>query len=360
VVTSSGDGIDLPDRQRVKLSTVGTAGETFFGSYQEPSSGNWDASTMHQLKVGPVPAVVTLGGTQTIRVYHNSGDFDWMIFVPTTNEVPAQQFVIEAEDFNFGSGQTLPEASVMPLTSAPYATAAAAVHNVDYHVVNNTLDSQLYRIGEDPNVPINENNGFDQNDRGVWTRTQNYKIGWTQGGADSEWFNYTRTFPEGNYNVYAALSHGGGGPTAGSLQLVTGAANVENQTVQQLGTFNVPGGTGGWGNNRLVPMQAEGSLATVALSGTQTVRFTMGSDADFDYLVFVPTEGAVTPTRPSITSATISGGNLVINWTGTGTLQSTDDVGPGANWQPVAGVTGNTATIPITGADRFFRIVQTP
>jgi hypothetical protein len=309
---------------------------------------------------GPVPAVATLSGTQTIRARLGSGDFDWFVFVPTTNAPSTPNFIIEAEDFNYGSGQTVAAASTMPLTTAPYAltTVASAVPEVDYHVIGDVqdADAQQYRTNEAPNVPINANNGFNSGDRGLFIRQNNYKIGWIDSG---EWFNYTRTFPEGNYNVYAAISHGGGAAdrTSGALQLVTSTATTTTQTTQDLGTFDAPGATGGWGNNRIIPLQSGGSLATVPLSGTQTVRYVAGS-GDFDYLIFVKaTGGTVVPPGPRITAITRTGANITITWTGGGTLEASDTLGTTANWTAVAGAGAGTATVPVgTTGNRFFRI----
>jgi hypothetical protein len=351
-----GDPLGAPDRQRMRLSIMGAGGaETQVGSYSRPSSGGWGVNTINQIMNGPVPAVVTLGGTQTIRARLGSGDFDWFAFVPTTNAASTPNFIIEAEDFNHGGGQTQPAASTMPLTTAPYNTLGA-VTEVDYHVIGDVTDagSDFYRTNELPHVPINENNGFNSGDRGLFIRQTNFKIGWIDSG---EWFNYTRTFPEGNYNVYAAISHGGGPAdvTSGSLQLVTGGATTTTQTTQDLGTFNAPGATGGWGNNRLVPLQSGGSLATVALGGTQTVRYTAGS-GDFDYLVFVKSGGTVTPPGLRITGITRTGNQLTITWTGGGTLEESATVGTGATWTAVAGAGAGTATVTVGTGNRFFRV----
>lgn len=355
---SHGDAAGSPDRHRLRVTVVGTGGaETTIGTYSRPSSGGWGNNTLNQLMVGPVPAVVDItSATTTLRAYQREGDFDWFILVPTTNPVPAQQFVIEAEDFNHSGGQTVAAASVMPLTTAPY-DALSAVPEIDYHVVGDVQDSLLYRTNESPNVPINGNDGRTQGDRGRWVRSPNYKIGWTDSG---EWFNYTRTFPQTNYNVYLGMSHGGGAGDrlAGSLQLVTAGATTTTQTTQELGTFDSLGATGGWGNNRLVPMMANGSLATVSLGGEQTVRFTLGSGGDFDYLVFVPAAGSVTPPTLKIDTVTRNGNNIVISWTGAGTVQGSDTLGATANWQNIAGATTSPATIPIGAGFRFFRIVQ--
>ena len=60
---------------------------------------------------------------------------------------------------------------------------------------------------------------------------------------------------------------------------------------------------------------------------------------------------------PTFTSTTLSGGNITINWTGTGTLESTPALGTAAAWAPVTPApTGNTYTAPATTGNRFFRI----
>src|SRR5690606_7675481 len=98
-----------------------------------------------------------------------------------------------------------------------------------------------------------------------------------------------RTFPEGTFNVWAALSYDGRaeGQLRGSLDLVTSDPTQPNQTVEPLGTFT-GAGSGGWGRNELVPMRdSSGNIAVVEMGGVQTVRFNLGS-GDFDYLLFVP------------------------------------------------------------------------
>ncbi|HYG26421.1 MAG TPA: hypothetical protein VD906_05905, partial [Caulobacteraceae bacterium] len=183
--------------------------------------------------------------------------------------------VIEAEDFNYNGGQTVAAASTMPLQSGLY-NGLTAVHDTDYHVIQVQAESDLYRTGEVPNTPMDATGDVN---RGAFSIDQNYKIGWTDAG---EWYNFTRTFPNETYNVYAALSHGEQGPTTGSLQILDGAAT------NQLGIFTTPGGTGGWGVNRLIPLtDAGGNLVAVPLNGAQTIRYTIGG-GDFDYLVFTP------------------------------------------------------------------------
>lgn len=233
----------------------------------------------HKPANGPVSYVLTYA--DTAGTYTNTGSY-YSIY-------NAGNFVIEAEDFNHGGGQTQAAASVMPLVAGAYNNLAA-VHDVDYHVTGNTPDSNLYRIGEDPNVPMDSTG--DRN-RGTFTLASNYKIGWADA---TEWYNYTRTIPAGTYNIYAAISHGDQGATAGSMALIDGA------TTNELGIFNMPGGTGGWGNNRLIPLtDIHGGMVAVPLSGAKTLRYTVGG-GDFDYFVLTP--GTATTALQDVTAPT--------------------------------------------------------
>ena len=191
-------------------------------------------------------------------------------------------FVIEAEDFDYGRGQTKAAASTMPYLGGAYS-GLSAVHNVDYFRNNNEPSADEYRAGESPNVPMTGNPDMD---RGGWTVTANWRLGWV---GDGNWHNYTRTFPTGLYKVYAALSFDGSEPDRcqGSLQRVTAGVGTTSQTLEQLGSFNGPA-TGGWGLNVLLPMKAPDNTAAIfQLDGKTTLRFTTRS-GDFDYLKFVP------------------------------------------------------------------------
>ncbi|HKS38499.1 MAG TPA: lamin tail domain-containing protein [Verrucomicrobiae bacterium] len=190
-------------------------------------------------------------------------------------------FVIEAEDFNRGSGQHQSQASTMPYVGGAY-NGLSATADVDYFQPFDDPSSDLYRVGESPNVPMVDNPDMS---RGTWTMTTNFRIGWTDVG---DWYNYTRNFPSGNYRVYAALSHQGTNPgeLRGSLQEVTSGATTPAQTTVDLGVFDAPG-SGGWGSNNLVPLRDApgGTDVLVNLQGIRTVRYTAES-GDIDFFVF--------------------------------------------------------------------------
>jgi hypothetical protein len=75
-----------------------------------------------------------------------------------------------------------------------------------------------------------------------------------------------------------------------------------------------------------------------------------------DYLR-IHAEGDVGGTAPAFTSTVLSGGNITLTWTGTGTLESSPALGTAADWDPVTPApTGNTYTAPATTGNLFYRI----
>ncbi len=239
------------------------------------------------------------------------------------------QFVIEAEDFNYGGGQTKAVASTMPYVGGAYAGLDAA-YDIDYHSENadqvpNGYTPAYRATGKDANVVKDgrqvclDANGGVQASRGTWEVASNFKVGWSGNHA---WQNFTRTFPAGTYNVYAGLSYGGteAHQLSGSLALVTSGATTTTQTLAELGTFDAPG-TGGWGLNTLVPLKdAGGALATVNLTGAQTVRF-FSTSGDEDFFLFVPGAAVTSPvivTHPA-SVAVASGGSATMSVAASGT-----------------------------------------
>ena len=136
-----------------------------------------------------------------------------------------------------------------------------------------------------------------------------------------------------------------------ALSLVTAGATTANQTVSALGTFNCPGFRR-LGSER--PRPDEGHRQAALLSSTCPVgrrhlRFNLGS-GDFDWFVLEP---ATKPTSASFKPVVVQGGNLILEWTGGGTLQAADNVnGP---WTDVAGAT-SPRTVSPAGARKFYRI----
>ncbi len=113
-----------------------------------------------------------------------------------------------------------------------------------------------------------------------------------------DWMNYTRSFTATNYNVY--LRCASFGATTVYLDQVTSNPTVTNQATVRLGSFNVANNIMRL-NYRYQPLMAGSLPAVVSLSGTNTLRLTMGGTPSkddrlivMDYLLFVPTSQSPT------------------------------------------------------------------
>jgi hypothetical protein len=261
-------------------------------------------------------------------------------------------FVIEAEDYNTGSGQIADSIiNTMPYTGNAY-TNLAAVHDVDYHS-DDANDSDVYRKGEDPNKNDEPNDGGRWGaDRGSWTMEYNYKLGWVN---NVDWFNYTRVFPAADYEVYLAASLGSSGTIRAGLDEVTGDPTQPDQATQNLGSFvgpSHPNGTGGgWSQNSFVPLvDGDGMLLTIPLQGETTLRLS-GDTGDLDYMVFIP----VGDLGPELSIEVGAGGDLTITWTGSGVVQEATNVaGP---YTDNAAIQSGVAFTP-AGNEMYYRLVE--
>jgi hypothetical protein len=212
----------------------------------------------------------------------------------------AADFVIEAEDFDYGGGQHVGESDTMPYYGGAY-DGLDAVATVDY-ANNDGFESDVYRFGENPNVDITNNGDVD---RDSWTVTTNYRIGWTDA---ADWYNYTRNFPDGYYLVYAALSNSSTAEhmLKGTLWQVTAGAGTPNQTLVQLGVFDAPG-SGGWGLNNRVPLRdAAGNDLALHLQGPTTLRYA-AENGDIDYYIFKALQSPQISQQPADVTA-VEGG----------------------------------------------------
>jgi hypothetical protein len=283
------------------------------------------------------------GSTHRVALTFLDRTVTWSFVV---GSLTSAKFFIEAEDFNYDGGKSRPEASVMPYTGGAYA-GLSAVAGIDYQWGSSEPSSPLYRYGEQPEVPMDRTNDRDRN---VGELQVNFKIGWTGPG---QWFNYTRDFPAGRYNVYAAISYDNNDAHAchATLQRIAGAATT-NQTLTELGVFDAPGthNVGGWGANALVPLKdAHGQLVTLELRGPTTLRYTPAS-GDWDYMLFIPDMG---DGWGRFIFHNNGDGTMTLEWNFGGTLQAACSVlGP---WFDVTGAC-SPFTVIATERILFFRL----
>ncbi len=277
--------------------------------------------------------------THTAELTYGDRTVNWSFQI---GSIRTPTFFVEAEDFD-NNGVAQAAASAMPYFGGAYAGLGATA--TDYQRPAQA-DWPVYRMGEDPNVPLVLS---PDRDRGVSELAVNFRIGWVDA---NQWYQYTRDFPAGQYHVYAGLSHGDAADSAtrigGNLATVTGG------TPTIVGSFFAPA-TGGWGNSDLVPLRdtaTTNALVTVELAGQQTIRFTT-LNGDYDFLLFVPASEAGGLQFDSVKLN--PDGTITIEWTGTATLEAAPTLnGP---WTAVAGATSPYTFTP-SDDQLFGRLVE--
>jgi hypothetical protein len=298
-------------------------------------------------------------------------------------------FLIEAEDFNYQSGQTVAAASTMPYLGGAY-DGLVGVLDVDY---NNGADESgasvdAFRYNRfqttDPNVSeikggassTDNVNSVVGRDRGSFTVDVNYAVGWANSG---NWANYTRTFPAGKYVAIVGAAYDGtstatnnfinqglymvanptaaDGSAAGNVGTTAGPMKG-NHGLTKLGEFRGYQ-TGAWSSNDLVPLvDAGGNIVKFDLTGTKTLRWNdMSGDADFILLYRIGNSGG--GNQATITVTKNANGTLHISWDQPGTLQKASALlnGGATVWTDVTSTSPYDATIN-TDAAGYFRIKQ--
>lgn len=277
--------------------------------------------------------------------------------------------VIEAEDFNFRSGQYIDDP----------APSGRLIDATDVNATNGYLDrigepgidyfdrSEEEGSGETPEFrfanyvgtqagsseigALDRYGGLDApiNDfvrrKYASLNLPEYQVRGTEGG---EWLNYTRDFSDSSYNVYLRVA--ARVTQQVFLDEVTSDPSRPDQNTSRLGIFNVPN-LGIKTNYRFVPLTDEtGNRAVLNLSGKKTLRLTLGGEPGLrtrgtmalNYFVFVPAESEIQPTR-----------NFLV--------ESAAQVDGPFAIESSATISDDTITIPISaisGASRFFRLTS--
>jgi hypothetical protein len=208
----------------------------------------------------------------------------------TTNTVsfgtfdPAATYIFEAEDYDHSGGQFFDNPQVNSYQGLD------AIPEVDTHTVPGNFDGT--HVPYRPSG-LNQENAGDAFELPAHAGVQNYDLGNTSAG---NWGNYTRTYPAGTFNIYMRASNGTGGSSqGGSMQVVTSGRGTANQTVTNLGTFELVLPTGGWQSYTWVPLKDNnGNLAQFTGGAVRTLRATCGGGQNMDYYALVP----VDPSRP--------------------------------------------------------------
>ena len=240
--------------------------------------------------------------------------------------------IIEAEDYNFDRGKFLEDPS--PSGFRPSGSSVNAdkgyldregepeVDFFDYDTSAGPEELAIYRsfdpvatqAGDSETGSAEQFSGPDPvvNDtiRAQYSALElpEFQVTNIEGG---EWLNYTRTFAEGDYQVY--LRAAARASVSIELSRVTSDPAKLDQTTKPLGHFHVPN-MGMEVNYRFVPLlNASGQKATLSLSGKQTLRLTIGTEREnrinqttvLNYLAFVPARVQPAPEPPTVEAPTL-------------------------------------------------------
>jgi hypothetical protein len=179
-----------------------------------------------------------------------------------------------------------------------------------------------------------------------------YDINFLTNGA---WIDYTRTFPSGNFLVYARLSAGNGAFNMQCAQVTSGAGSPL-QVTNVLGNFIGSGAS--FTTWQYVPLTnaTTGSLVVLSLGGLETLQMTGDNNENANFFLLVPVVPTVTASinGPNITLSfpTVSGLNYTVSWKN----NLTDPA-----WTPLSTVPGNGTVMSVNDSlsgqnQRFYRL----
>ena len=253
-------------------------------------------------------------------------------------------FMVEAEDFDYDGGAFKDDAPPNSYVGLYGFT------NIDFSHTAASGDAAAYR----------PQGGLGTQVAGDYLRHAfadvgyiDYNVGYFN---DTDWGNYTRTYPAGKFLVYGRFA-GSGGYSMYLDKVISGTGTV-NQVTQRLGRWGAVGRD--WQLYDWVPLTDEGLAAPtiVSLGGVSTLRIATTGNCNPNYFMLVPVSGISV-------SAERSGANIAIKIpTEAGTTYRVfyrDDLTTG-NWVLMTTIVGdgtvNTVTAPATGAKRFYRVVS--
>jgi hypothetical protein len=193
-------------------------------------------------------------------------------------------YTFEAEDYDYSGGQFIDN----PQVNAYFGLAGTS--GIDYYKAG-TGGLQMYRS----DAVDTETNSDLVRPQYAGTGYVDYEVGFTSTG---DWWNYTRTYPTNQFNVYLRAANGAAATTTMHLQKVTSGWGTSSQTTVALGNFQIPA-TGGWQTYTWVPLtDSNGKLVIVPLGGQATLRLADGG-ANLNFLMLAPAVALKTATTGS-------------------------------------------------------------
>lgn len=318
------------DNVTVTINGVPVTGLEFSGS-----TTSWNV-TYANLPVNTV-------NTVTITVVANNGVSKSSTV--TFDTFKASYYQVEAEDYDYGGGQFVPDPQVNGYQGL------APVPEVDYHdvAVGGGAD---YR-----GVPGND--VITDLPRAQFAGHTDYNLGFFENG---EWVNFTRNYALGTYQVWLRAATGNGSTTTATLEKVTSGVGTTTQTTAPLGSFSIPNtgwGTFGWqqlkdANNQPVVVIIDGFPNTLRLG-----RPVATPGANINFMMLVP---VLAPTQIQIVR---TGNNNAISFPGQSgfsyQVQSKNNLSD-PTWTNVGSVVAGNNTVQTVNdtsaaSSRFYRAV---
>ena len=249
--------------------------------YDEPDYRPWAPGSSHDV---------------TLR-YRENGDLNdhevrWSFSVdPITPEV----YVIETEDFDFGAGETLPEAGINSYPGGGFA-GQGGLQGIDLRITGGA-HSEYDRLTDPPaeihHFPCDGDRGekgssWSPGDRRHWRFNSDDFV--TVLSTPGDWLNYTRKLPSnsalGRWNVYLRAA-GTGKSAVLQLDEVISGRGTDHQELRTIGRCTVPADPPESGLQYLSFLDGQGKPVTRELSGSHTFRLTLVEGrCSANYLVF--------------------------------------------------------------------------
>ena len=273
------------------------------------SSASWNVSYSGLVPNTGYSAVITM--TDNVSQAHSPVTVSFDTFNPTS-------FTWEAEDFDFDPALgPFPGANALRFIDNPVLADAnseatnayfgqAGVSDTDYSsFFQSIIGTYVYRSSDFVSTEVTSdglrqkylNAQFAANDTGIVDYDINHL-------GSSGWINYTRTFPSGNFNLYARVSAGNG---AFSLQCaqVTSGAGTSIQTSNVLGNFVGTGAS--FATWQYVPLvnTNTGLPVVLALGGVETLQMMGDTNENANFFVLVPASATVN-TNPATANFTFT------------------------------------------------------
>jgi beta-glucanase (GH16 family) len=263
-------------------------------------------------------------------------------------------YTIEAEDFDFSSGQFIDSPQLTSSIGADSYFGRVGVEYVDENYVAYS-GSHLFRSSDDVATEVTADylRQVYFTARQTNPAVEDYDVGWWASGA---WLNYTHTIPTNNYNLYGRLA-GGSGAYSVKCEQVTSGRGTTSQTRQLLGDFS---GSGlGWQTWSWVPLlTTNGQTTVVALGGTNTLRMTSSGNVNANFYLLIPAptpvslQAAMAGATPALLVSTQSGFSYFILYKN----KLTD-----ATWKVFKILTGDGTVQPVYdatgGSQRFYTVM---